>query len=156
MNYIILNESIFFDNINLKGFKQVDLHGNDRVDGIFGEFTSEILDTIYNEPERRNSIFPEQWLLRDPGVIFMVFKIPENILHDERTELIEKVIELYDEKNFYIEIWSYSFENKWNYFIICTNKQLEYSTFNKENMFLESEEEGLEIICQKIEKLIGI
>lgn len=156
MNYVILNGDIFFNDINIKGFKQVDLNGNDRVDGIFGEFTPGILEAIYNKREGRDNVFPEQWLLRDPGVMFMVFKIPENILHDERTELIEKVIELYDEKNFYIEIWSYSFENKWNYFIICTNKQLGYSTFNNENMFVESEKEGLKIIYQKIEKLIGI
>lgn len=156
MNYIILNSNEIFNNINIKNFKEVNINGNERVDGIFGEFTPGILETLNNEPNRRDSIFQEQWLLRDRGVMFMVFKIPEGILHDKYGEVISKIIELYDEKNFYIEVWSYCCKNKWEYFLICLNKNLGFYTMNDQQIFVENNSDGLNQIYKKIEEIIEI
>lgn len=154
MNFLNLEGN--WNNINLKNFQEVDINGNDRIDGIFGEFTPSILEQLYNNSEGRENIFREQWLFRDRGIIFMVFKIPESILHDKRTEIIEKIIEVYDEKNFYIEIWSHCYENKWEYFLICFNKNLGFHTMNDVDPFSENKNDGIEKICQKIEKIIEI
>ena len=153
MNFIILNGNF---NINIKGFKEVELNGNERVDGIFGQFTPEILEKLNSNEGGGNSIFPEQWLFRDRGVMFMVFEVPENILHNEHTEIIPKIIELYDEKNFYIEVWSCCVENKWQYFLICLNKNLGFYTMNDHEIFLDNESDGLKEICKKIERIIEI
>ena len=154
MNFLKLEGN--WNNISLKEFKEVDINGNDRVDGIFGEFTPSILEQLCDESRRGKDVFREQWLLRNRGVIFMVFKIPENILHNEHTEIIQKIIELYDEKNFYIEIWSHCYENKWEYFLICLNKNLGFHTMNDVNPFSENKDDGIKKICQKIEKIIEI
>lgn len=154
INYIILNDA--FEQINLKNFTEVDINGDERIDGIFGEFTPRILEQLNNNSGRGENVFREQWLLRDRGVLFMVFKFPENVLHDQSGKTIKKIIRTYDEKNFYLEIWSCEFKNKWEYFLIAINKNLGFHTMNDINPFLKEKDTGIKKICQKIEKIIEI
>lgn len=156
MNYIVLNNNEVFKDINIKNFKEVDINGNERVDGIFGGFTKDILENFNQKSTGRDSIFPEQWLLRDRGVLFMVFEVPESILHNERTEIISEILELYNEEDFYIEIWSYCFKNKWKYFLICLNKTLGFNTMNDQEIFVENEFDGINQIYKKLEGFIEV
>ena len=166
MNFLILNERSLFNNVNIKGFKEVDINGTDRIDGIFGSITPSLLEQLDQQRDGGNPIFREQWLLRDRGVMFMVFKIPEDILHNEHTEIIEKVFKLYDEENFYIETWSYCIENTWVYYIICLNKNLGFHTMNDQQIFSKKInrkntygnelDHSIDLICKKIEKIIEI
>lgn len=166
MNFVILNEHLAFSDIHIKGFKEVDIDGNERIDGVFGAFTPDILEQLYKQREGGDPVFREQWLLRDRGVMFMVFQIPENILHNEHTEIISKIFELYDEKNFYIETWSYCIENTWVYYIICLNKNLGFHTMNDQpifgkklgykNTFGTELKQSMDLICKKIEEIIEI
>lgn len=151
MNYVILNE--FYD-IDIDRFKEVDINGTERVDIVFGKFTSDILESILENHGGRDSIFREQWLLRDRGVSFMAFEIPQDILYNEHTEIIPEVIELFDAENFYIEVWSYCFENKWKYFILINNKNNGFYFIDK--TFVENEQEGINLIYKKIEEIFKI
>ena len=127
MNYVILNNhKLFDDNINLKGFKEVDLHGEDRVDAVFCEITKRILEGIHKEPQSRDKLLPESWLLKDAG-IFILSKIQRGILYDENTELIEELFRFFDKESFYVKVWGFNRPenpNQLDQFIFAYRKDL--------------------------------
>lgn len=155
MNYIILNKTEFFkDKIKLKNFKSV-VNEKERVDAVFGEITLPVLDEIHKHPGRRNSLLPESWLLTDPGVSFILFKIDKRILHDENGKLIETLLGLYDQKNFYIEIRSYhdpQSKNQIECYIFCYNKNFGYQGDILPDKITDDKTSILEILCENIEK----
>lgn len=126
MNYVVLNDQEIFDNVIIEKFNQVDLYGNERVDAVFCHITKQILEDINREPERRDEILPEAWLLRDAG-IFVLSKIDRNILYDENTELVETMLGLFDQEGCYIEIRGYNRPESYNQidqFVIAYRKSL--------------------------------
>lgn len=156
MNYIILNnENYFIDKINLKNFQQVDLNGSERVDAVFAEITTEILESSNQNNGRGDSILPEQWLLADGGVSFVVCKIDRSILYNKNNKLIEKLFGLFSKEHFYIELWNFNVEESYNQlecFLIAYNKQFGYQEILSDN---DTEEKDiLKVILKKIEKKI--
>lgn len=156
MNYIILNNQEYFKNkININGLKEVDIDGSDRIDAVFAEITTKILENADNNDRRGDSVLSEQWLLADGGVQFMVCKIDRSILYNEREELIEKMFGLFSKKYFYIELWNFNVEESYNQldcFLIAYNKKFGYQEIldteeKKENNIFES-------ILKKIEQKI--
>ena len=106
MNYIILNNTEDFQGkIKINGFKEVE-NAKDRVDAVFIDMPKVILDDIYSDGRRREGVLPEQWLLRDRGVQFILCRFNKLILHDESQKSIERLIRLFDQEHFYITIWS--------------------------------------------------
>lgn len=146
MNYVILNDkNIFEGKINLKGFKEVGLFGEERADAVFCHISKKLLEYIDNTTVTGDSVFPGSELLRNAG-IFVVSKIDRDILYDENTELIEKMFGLFDQESFYIEIRGYNRTETYNQidqFIVAYKKNLGYienllpDTINDENI-LES------------------
>ena len=156
MNYIILNNQEYFKNqINLKNFKEVSINGSERIDAVFAEITTEILENIDNFRENGNSILPGQWLLADGGVQFMVCKIDRSILYNENEQFIEKLFGLFSKKHFYIELWNFNIEESYNQlecFLITYNKNFGYQEILSDD---NSKEENIfKIILKKIEEKI--
>ena len=156
MNYVILNnEEYFINKISLKNFNQVDLYGSDRVDAVFAEITKEILDNDDNVGTGGNGILPEQWLLADGGIQFIVCKVDRSILYNEREELITKMFRLFSKEHFYIELWNFNVEESYNQldcFLIAYNKKFGYTEIIEDN---DSEEtDTFKIILKKIEEKI--
>lgn len=156
MNYIILNNKEFFkDKINIKKLKEVSLDGEERVDAIFGEITTELLENRVSESETRNSIFRNEWLLKDRGITFMVFKTDRSILYNENDELIEEMFGLFSKNDFFIELWSLNIENSYNQldsYLIIYNKNLGWQQIISDEV--EESENHFEMILKKIEKKI--
>ncbi len=155
MNYIILNNNEYFqDKISLNNFKEVGLNESERVDAVFAEITTKILENNDNIGERRDSILPEQWLLRDGGVSFILCKVDRSILYNENEELIEKMFELFSKEHFYIELWNFNVEESYNQldcFLIAYNKKFGYQEILTDD---DSKEEIIKIILKKIEEKI--
>ena len=156
MNYIILNNQEYFKNkINLKNFKEVSIDGSERIDAIFAEITTEILENTDNIGGNGNSVLPGQWLFADGGVQFMVCKIDRSILYNENEQLIEKLFGLFSKKYFYIELWNFNIEESYNQlecFLIAYNKNFGYQEILSDN---DSEEKDIfKIILKKIEEKI--
>lgn len=156
MNYIILNNKEFFkDKINIKKLKEVSLDGEERVDAIFGEITTELLENRISESETRDSIFRNEWLLKDRGITFMVFKTDRSILYNENDELIEEMFGLFSKDDFFIELWSLNVENSYNQldsYLIIYNKNLGWQQIISNEV--EESENHFEMILKKIEKKI--
>lgn len=156
MNYIILNNKEFFkDKINIKKLKEVSLDGEERVDAIFGEITTELLENRISESETRDSIFRNEWLLKDRGITFMVFKTDRSILYNENDELIEEMFGLFSKDDFFIELWSLNVENSYNQldsYLIIYNKNLGWQQIISDEV--EESENHFEMILKKIEKKI--
>lgn len=156
MNYIILNNKEYFqDKINLKSFKEVDINGSNRIDAVFCEITSEILERIDNDETEGNRIFQEQWILRDPGVSLILSRINRDILLNENTELIETLFKLFDQESFYFEIWGFNIPESYNQidqFVIAYNKSFGYISpiYPTEEIKKDVLEELLENIEEKI------
>lgn len=156
MNYIILNnEENIKDQIHINGFKEVK-NDKDRCDAVFGQITIPLLEELYHFPERRDSILPEAWLLKDGGVSFILCSFDKNILHDESGKAIKKLLELYSKENFYIEIRSYNSPQSYNQlecYIFCYNKNFGYkNNILPDKIDNETEKSVLEILCENIEK----
>ena len=157
MNYIILNNKDYFkDKINIDKLKEVDINGEERIDAIFGEITTEILEDILSESDSGNPILRNEWLLKDRSVTFMVFKVDRGILYHEREELIEKMFGFFAKDDFYIELWSLNIEDSYNQldsFLIIYNKNFGWqqiiSSYDE-----ESKENHFEMILKKIEEKI--
>lgn len=156
MNYIILNNKEFFkDKINIKKLKEVSLDGEERVDAIFGEITTELLENRVSESETRNSIFRNEWLLKDRGITFMVFKTDRSILYNENDELIEEMFGLFSKNDFFIELWSLNIENSYNQldsYLIIYNKNLGWQQII--SSYNEDEKDHFKMILKKIEEKI--
>lgn len=156
MNYIILNnEEYFEDKIILDKFQKVDINGSERIDAVFAEITSKILEDSDNDGGRGDSVLPEQWLLADGGVSFVVCKVDRSILYNENNKLIEKLFRLFSKEYFYIELWNFNVEESYNQlecFLIAYNKQFGYQEILSDN---DTEEKDiLKVILKKIEKKI--
>lgn len=155
MNYIILNNKNYFqDRINIEKLKEVDLSGEERVDAIFGEITTELLEDIISESESGNPILRNQWLLKNRGVTFMVFKTDRSILYNENDELIEKMFGLFSKDDFFIELWSLNIEDSYNQldsFLILYNKNLGWQQIISS---YDETEDHFKMILKKIEKKI--
>ena len=156
MNYIILNNKDFFkDKINIGKLKEVDLNGEERVDAIFGEITTELLEDIISGSESGNPILRNKWLLKDRGIAFMVFKTDRSILYNENDELIEEMFGLFSKDDFFIELWSLNVENSYNQldsYLIIYNKNLGWQQIISNEV--EESENHFEMILKKIEKKI--
>lgn len=155
MNYIILNSKEYFqDKISLNNFKEVDTDGSERVDAVFAEITTKILENDDNIGGGGDPVLPEQWILRDGGVLFILCKVDRSILYNENEELIEKMFELFSKKHFYIELWNFNVEESYNQldcFLIAYNKKFGYQEILTDD---NSEEETIKFILKKIEEKI--
>lgn len=157
MNYIVLNDNEFFQNIQLSKFKEVQLDDRNRVDAIFGTITNELLESTDENNGGRSEFFREEWLCRDSGVLFMVFRIPQNILYDGSGEFIERCLGLFNPENVYVEMGAIKLEDKENtyeYFLIGYNKKLGFRLLLDEKFLEKSQYELLPFICKKIEEKI--
>ena len=155
MNYLILNDKDFFNDINIYNFKEVGIHDKGRVDGVFAGITSELLDKFNKQSGTGDSIFQESWLFRDRGVKFILLRIPQDILYYKDGKIIKKCFELFDKESFYIELGSIGVKNKeksYEYFILATNKNSDFQIiFDKE---LVEKENILNYVLKKIEEKI--
>lgn len=157
MNYIVLNDKEFYKDIKLKNFKEVPVNGRDRVDGIFGTITKELLESSDEYDGRRDKFFNEEWLCGNSGTIFMVFRIPQDILYDGTGESLERCLGFFNPENVYVEVGAIKLENKENtyeYFLIGYNKKIGFRLFFDEKFLEKSQYELLPFICEKIEKKI--
>ena len=158
MNYIILNDEEYYKQIDIPRFKEVLKDGNRRVDGIFGSITKEILEEESSDDGGRN-IFPgTEWLLRNSGVLFMVIRVPQDILYDNSGESLERCFKLFDPKSFWLELGSIRIKNKENtyeYFFVAYNKNLLNFNIIFNEGFIEIEKDQvINYICKKIEEKI--
>lgn len=155
MNYIILNNKDFFkDKINIEKLKEVDLNGEERVDAVFGEITAELLEDIISESESGNPILRNEWLLKNRGIAFMVFKTDRSILYNENDELIEKMFGLFSKDDFFIELWSLNIEDSYNQldsYLIIYNKNFGWQQIISS---YKEEQDHFEMILKKIEEKI--
>lgn len=155
MNYLILNDKQFFNDIELYNFQEVGIHDQNRVDGIFAGITPELLDELNQQSGRGDTIFQESWLFRDRGIKFILLRIPQDILYNENEEAIEKCFKLFDKESFYIELGSIGVKDKKNsyeYFIIATNKNSDFQIiFDEESV---EKENILKYVLKKIEEKI--
>lgn len=158
MNYIILNDEDYYSNIKIDRFKEVLKDGNRRVDGIFGTITKELLEKEPSDDGRRDFFPGTEWLLRNSGVLFMVIRVPQDILYDNSGESLERCFKLFDPKSFWLELGSIRIKNKENtyeYFFVAYNKNLLNFNIIFNEGFIEIEEDQiLNYICKKIEERI--
>lgn len=157
MNYIVFNDNEFFQNIELSNFKEVHLDDRNRVDAIFGTITNELLESTDRNDGERDSFFREEWLCRDSGVLFMVFRIPQNILYDGTGKSIERCLGLFNPEDVYVEMGAIKLEDKENtyeYFLIAYNKKLGFKLLLDKKFLEKSYNELLPYICKKIEEKI--
>lgn len=156
MNYIILNDKEFFNDISIFNCKEVFLNGRDRVDVVFGTITQEILDEQSEQFGEGDSFFGEQWLCSDSGTVFVVLKVPQDILYTGTGELIEKCFGLFNKKSFYIELGCIKLKDqeKYEYFIVAFKKSLGFQLVFKESFIEKKEEEIVPFLCETIEKIL--
>ena len=157
MNYIVLNDNDFFKDIHLSNFKEVSIDDRNRIDALFGSITEELLESANGDDGGRSSFFREQWLCRNSGVIFMVFRIPQNILYDKTGKSIERCLGIFNPKDVYVEMGAIKLKNKENtyeYFLIGYNKKLGFKLLLDEKFPEKSYNELLPYICKKIEEKI--
>ena len=157
MNYIVLNDNEFFNDIQLSKFKEVQIDDRHRVDGVFGSITREILEQSDRDDDGRDNFFREQWLCGNSGTIFMVLRIPQDILYDGTGESLERCLGFFNPQDVYVEVGAIKLEDKKNtyeYFLIAYNKKLGFKLFFDEKFLEKSEYELIPFICEKIEKKI--
>ena len=156
MNYVILNDFDFYNNINIKGFKEVFIDGRDRIDGVFGSITSEILESLSDNNGDGNSILREQWLCSDSGTVFVVLKIPQDILYSNDGKFIKECFGFFNPQSFYLELGCIKLEDqeKYEYFIIAYKKSLGFQLIFKEAFIEKKEEEIVPFLCETIERIL--
>lgn len=154
MNYVVLNyPEVFKDNINLRNFKEVDLFGEERADGVFGCITKHLLETIDILADGGDPVFPGSELLRD-ATIFVLLKIDRDILLDEDTKFIETLFGFLDQESFFVEIRGFNIKESYNQieqFVIAYRKELGHiENFCPEGLY----EDNLQFILKEIEEKI--
>lgn len=158
MNYVVLNDQEYYKDICFEKGKEVLLDGRDRVDGVFGTITRELLDEARNDPEGGGRIFDQQWLCSNRGVKFVVIKFPQDLLYEESSLPLEECFGLFDPESFWVEVGAISNKNKGNryeYFFVGYNKNSLYFRIIFNDGWIEKEEdEILKYVCQKIEERI--
>lgn len=156
MNYVILNDPENF-NIKINGFNEVNINGRERVDGVFGHITPELLERESTNEVGRNRFFEEEWLCGNRGCGFVVLEIPQDILYNENETIIEEIFKILSQKSFYLELGSFSIENKKNryrYFIVGINKNFDFKIFFDKKEIETND--PIEFICKKIEEIYKI
>lgn len=156
MNYLILNNKEYFqDKISLKMFKEVSLNGRERIDGLFGEITRELLESTSRDDGARDKFFEEGGVCRNRGFEFIIFKIPEDLFYYDETELIEECFGFIDENVFSSQIWSFKPKNqKWQYFLIGIKKSHGHNYIFDTCIDSNDESYGIKKICKKIEEVL--
>lgn len=164
MNFIILNNKKYFENkITLENFNEVDINGTERIDAVFAQITTEILESINNKSGGGDQLLPEKWLLSDGGVQFILCKIDRSILYNENEQLIEKMFRLFSKEHFFIELWNFNVEESYNQldcFLIAYNKKFGYQEIlieeyiKKTNKEKSAEKDTFKIILNKIKEKI--
>ena len=157
MNYIVLNDNDFFENIQLSNFKEVLLDDRNRIDALFGSITNELLESTDGVNRERDFIFREKWICRDSGLIFVVLRIPQNLLYNDTGESIKKCLGIFNPEDVYVEMGAIKLEDKENtyeYFLIAYNKKLGFRVLLDEKFLEKSQYELLPFICKKIEEKI--
>ena len=132
------------------------IDGRDRIDGVFGSITSEILESLSDNNGDGNSILREQWLCSDSGTVFVVLKIPQDILYSNDGEFIEECFGFFNPQSFYLELGCIKLEDqeKYEYFIIAYKKSLGFQLIFKEAFIEKKEEEIVPFLCETIEKIL--
>lgn len=156
MNYIILNNPENF-NININGFKEVKVNGRERVDGVFGSITPELLESKSPDERGGNRFFEEEWLCGNRGVGFVILEVPQNILYNEDATIIEEIFEILSKKSFYLELGSFSIKdkkNKYRYFISAINKNFNFRIFFDDKEI--KTDNPMDYICKKIKELYSV
>ena len=105
----------------------------------------------------RDNLLREEWLCRDSGIIFVVLRVPQDILYDGTGESIERCLGVFNPKDVYVEMGAIKLEDKKNtyeYFLIAYNKKLGFKLFFDEKFLEKSEYELIPFICKKIEEKI--
>ena len=157
MNYIVLNDNDFFENINLENFKEVSVDGRERVDGIFGTITEEILEESSKNDGRRDNFLRGDWFHRDSGIIFMVLRTTQNILYDGTGESLERCLRLFNPEDVYVEMGAIKLEDKENtyeYFLIAYKKSLGFQLIFDEKFIEKKEKEIIPFVCGKLAKVL--
>lgn len=158
MNYIILNDEEYYKDVSLPRFKEVLKDGNRRVDGVFGTITKEILEQESSDAGRRDFFPGTEWLLRNSGVLFMVIRVPQDILYDNSGESLERCFELFNSKSFWLELGSIRIKNKENtyeYFFVAYNKNLLNFNIVFDDGVIEIEKDQVvDYICKKIKERV--
>ena len=157
MNYVVLNDNDFYQNINLNNFKEVSVDGRERVDAIFGTITNEILEESSENNRRGDNFLRENWFCRNSGIVLVVLRIPQNILYNRTSESIEKCFRLFNSESLYSEIWSVRIKGKKNtyeYFLIGFSKNLPFKIIFDEEFSEKKEEEIVPYICKKLEGVL--
>lgn len=158
MNYVILNDPEYFNNkININGFKEVKLNGRERIDGVIGNITPELLESKSSDERGGNRFFEEEWLCGNRGVGFIILKVPQDILYNKDETIIEEIFEILSQKSFYIELGSFSIknkENKYEYFISAINKNFNFEMFFDDKKI--ETDNPMDYICKKIEKIYSV
>lgn len=157
MNYTILNDNDFYQNISLENFKEVSVDGRERVDGVFGTITEEILEESSKYNGEGDIFFGTDWFYGDSGTIFMVLRAPQNILYDGTGESIERCLGVFNPEDVYVEMGAIKLENKENtyeYFLIAYKKSLGFQLILDEKFIEKKEEEIVPYICEKLEKIL--
>lgn len=157
MNYIVLNDNDFFENIVINNFKEVSINGRERVDGVFGNITDTVLAESSEDGGARDSVLGENWFYGDSGVIFMVLRVSQNILYDGTGESLERCLGLFNPEDVYVEMGAFMLKNKENtyeYFLIVYRKSLGFHLIFDEGFLEKERDEIVPFICKKIEKKI--
>lgn len=157
MNYVVLNDNDFYRNINLNNFKEVSVDGRERIDGIFRSITEEILEESSENDGRRDNFLGRNWFYPNSGIIFVVLRIPQNILYNRGGEFLERCFGFFDKKGLYVEMGSIRIKNKKNtfeYFLIGFNKNLPFKIIFDEEFPEKEKKEIIPYVCEKIEKVL--
>ena len=157
MNYIVLNDNDFFENINLENFKEVSVDGRERVDGVFGSITDEILEESSENDGRGDNFFGGDWFHRDSGIIFMVLRTTQNILYDGTGESLERCLGLFNPEDVYVEMGAIKLEDKENtyeYILVAYKKSLGFQLIFDEKFIEKKEKEIIPFVCGKLAKVL--
>lgn len=154
MNYVFLNNP---SDIHIDGFNEVQLNGRERIDGIFGTITPELLERESADQRNGNRFFEEEWLCANRGVGFIILEVPQDILYSQDESIIEEIFEILSQKSFFIEMGSFSIKDKKNrfrYFISAINKNFDFGIFFDDKKI--ETDDPMDYICKKIEKIYSI
>lgn len=157
MNYVVLNDNDFYQNINLDNFKEVSVDGRERVDGVFGSITDEILEKSSKYDGEGDFLFGTDWFYGNSGTIFMVLRTTQNILYDGTGESLERCLGFFNPEDVYVEMGAIKLEDKENtyeYFLIAYKKSLGFQLIFDEKFIEKKEEEIIAYICEKLKKIL--
>ena len=157
MNYVVLNDNDFYQNINLDNFKEVSVDGRERVDGVFGSITDEILEESSKYDGEGDFLFGTDWFYGNSGTIFMVLRTTQNILYDGTGESLERCLGFFNPEDVYVEMGAIKLEDKENtyeYFLITYKKSLGFQLIFDEKFIEKKEEEIIPYICEKLKKIL--